>query len=1038
MNREDALRALAAVTLDPTQDLESVWRRDPFHVDGMQPHAMAQFRRLHRLALDSDGPSPLGLVIQGRKGSGKTHFLGQVRRASLETSVFVFGVVLDGYDFWRSVAYTYARSLLYDGLEGTQLQVVLADLGALLDWPDEVRTAIAEREPLDRATIDALVLRYRERRGRTALETQDVLRALLLLASPVIHAQDIGHSYLTSVDLDRSEYLDWGFRFGLVEPRRVVERVSALIALVRPQIFAVDQIDALVFGLDTNSDDVDPRKLENLLQVFRGLMDLRDAARRTLILVSCLTSTWQIAMRKVVTTVVDRFEQVELERTPSPELGEALIRNRFAPAYARVHFEPPWPTWPVAATAFQDAPDYFPRRLIQVVKQHLERCVALEEVLELDSLGEVTEQGPEALQRRRSPPSLLEQLDERFKERFGAADVAGALDPDREDQVVPELLHAALTALRFEDPRCRDLLTVSDLPREQPPALHAKLHYEIDAESDRHQVWSFRAIGHTHAVAGLTRLRAAATSSGIRASDPDRFLVLIRNVDWPGGPKAKTTKLLEQLHADGARTFAIHPEDLATFAALRDLLADRPEGLVEWLEERRPASSTSFLKQVFAWAPRLTERPASPSEAENAPADPPTPSVEPPDATLPLGDSRAGDRITVPLAVLRRHVVVFAGSGSGKTVLLRRLVEEAALRGVSSIVLDPNNDLARLGDRAPEPPEPWRDGDAELADAYHEHTEVRIFTPRRPSGRALAFRPLPDFAALRDDDEALEQAIEVAVAALAPPAFAEGTRARAAQSRAVLKAALAELAGGRFGDGLDAFVELLRDPPAGLANLPDSAKLATEMANNLQAARINDPLFGGEGEAADPGALLTPSRGKRACVSVISFVGLPDDTQRQSFVNQLQMSLFSWARQNPARDRPLSGLLVMDEAQTFAPSGRVTPCTESTLSLASQARKYGLGLVFATQAPKGLHNRIPGNATTQFFGRLSAPAHIAAAKEMAQTLGGRVDDIGRLGAGQFYVASEDVRLQKVWSRYCLSHHPPSALTEEEVLERARG
>ena len=59
---------------------------------------------------------------------------------------------------------------------------------------------------------------------------------------------------------------------------------------------------------------------------------------------------------------------------------------------------------------------------------------------------------------------------------------------------------------------------------------------------------------------------------------------------------------------------------------------------------------------------------------------------------------------------------------------------------------------------------------------------------------------------------------------------------------------------------------------------------------------------------------------------------------------------------------------VMDEAQTLAPSGPMTPCTQSTLALVAQARKYGLGLILATQAPKALHNRIPGNAKTQFLG----------------------------------------------------------------------
>jgi DNA helicase HerA-like ATPase len=150
---------------------------------------------------------------------------------------------------------------------------------------------------------------------------------------------------------------------------------------------------------------------------------------------------------------------------------------------------------------------------------------------------------------------------------------------------------------------------------------------------------------------------------------------------------------------------------------------------------------------------------------------------------------------------------------------------------------------------------------------------------------------------------------------------------------------------------------------------------------------VNDPLFGGKGTALDPGVLLLPSDGYRARVSVISMIGLSSDEQRQSFVNQLQMALFAWIKRNPAGARPLRGLLVMDEAQTIAPARGFTACTRSTLALSSQARKYGLGLVFATQAPKGLHNQIPGNAVTQFYGLLSAPVQISSALEMARAKG---------------------------------------------------
>ena len=150
------------------------------------------------------------------------------------------------------------------------------------------------------------------------------------------------------------------------------------------------------------------------------------------------------------------------------------------------------------------------------------------------------------------------------------------------------------------------------------------------------------------------------------------------------------------------------------------------------------------------------------------------------------------------------------------------------------------------------------------------------------------------------------------------------------------------------------------------------------------------------------------------------------------------MALFAWIKQHPAGDRPLGGLYVMDEAQTLAPSGAMTACTGSTLALASQARKYGLGLVFATQSPRGIHNLIAGNASAQFFGFLNSPTHIEAAKEMAAAKGSRVLDISRLSAGEFYAGSEGRAFQKVAAPMCLSHHPASALSTEEVLLRARG
>ncbi|MFB6397214.1 ATP-binding protein, partial [Polymorphospora sp. 2-325] len=411
-------------------------------------------------------------------------------------------------------------------------------------------------------------------------------------------------------------------------------------------------------------------------------------------------------------------------------------------------------------------------------------------------------------------------------------------------------------------------------------------------------------------------------------------------------------------------------------------------------------------------------------------------------ATVLLGRSTGGETaeagrpVGVALEALRKHTAIFAGSGSGKTVLIRRLVEECALHGVSSIVLDPNNDLARLGDPWPEPPDGWAAGDAARAADYLAGTDVVVWTPRRSGGRPLSFQPLPDFRSVVDDGDEFGEAVEAAVASIAPRLRLDGRTQKAQLGQAVLRKAV-EYFGRRGGSTLPGLVGLLSALPDGVIDLDNAEKIAGELAQNLTAAMVNDPLFGGEGTPVDPGLLLTPPPGKRARVSVISLVGLPGDDRRQGFVNQLQMALFAWIRRNPAGDRPLGGLFVMDEAQTLAPSGPMTACTQSTLALASQARKYGLGLVFATQAPKGLHNRIPGNAATQFFGLLNAPAQIAAAREMAQAKGSDVSDISRLRTGQFYAAVDGTEFARIQAPLCLSHHPRSPLTVEEVLRRAR-
>lgn len=600
------------------------------------------------------------------------------------------------------------------------------------------------------------------------------------------------------------------------------------------------------------------------------------------------------------------------------------------------------------------------------------------------------------------------------------------------------LLSAALRCHVLEQGDNGHDLTV-DPPLGVKPALHARLRRTLDEAREDEVHWGFRAIAHTNANAVLARLRSARLESGLRAGTEKRHLVVLRNTAFSDGQV--TREVLADFRAAGGQTLPVSENDLRTFSALEAMLGDSPPGFQRWLGTRRPASESELLSRVLPEAPARTPSPAADGEQPGPPPDertdePAAPPVETSaDPAIVMGRNAAnGAEFALPLPILRKHIAVFAGTGSGKTVLLRRLVEEAALSGVSSILIDTNNDLARLGDSWPSPPPEWGTDDAERAARYIADTDVVIWTPRRETGRPLALNPLPDLGGVLDDPDEFGMSIDASVAGLVPRSGLTGRRINT--GRAVLTQALTHFARNGQGDLRD-FVTLLRDLPDEVSTVRGATRLAADIAEELNAVMINDPIFGGEGERLDPGVLLTPPPGKRARVSVISCIGLPNEDQRQTFVNQLQLALFSWIKRNPATDRPLCGLLVLDEAQTFVSSRRASASTESTLKLATQGRKYGLGMVYATQAPKALHNLVPGNSTTQFFGRLNAQVQIRAAMELARAWGGQIDDISRLPAGQFYGATEGVGFARLRTPMCLSHHPPSALTEEEVLRRAR-
>jgi Helicase HerA, central domain len=1046
---EDELLALTAVQFNWAVSPEDVWSPLAFHVGAL--HANVATAITARLKEADRGRKPIGVVLEGGRGVGKTHMLRWARQEVQQGGGYFFLIkFLEGAEFWHSVLHSVVSGF-YAG-QGDQLTRALRALCDITEIDNLRRTRISGLIPISREDVDAFVDSFAAINRQVWIECDDTARALALYPARG-EAGEVGRSYFDlDGELTDEQRAAWGFRRSGRLPQEILSDLARLLALTGPTVLAVDQLDQLLVQSLSTADGSGEVPLHLVNQVAGGLMELRELMPRTLTVIACLPTTWQRIRRSGVQTAADRFVRVQMgDELPGSEVAEMLVGRHLASLYGDAGYTAPYPTWPVLPQAFRgaDVSRYTPRRLLMQVADHIHSCLESGELVELESFDG---------QRAVPPPLPVEEaaltdLDRRFAEYRLAADVLAPLAPETEDALVPRLLSAGLRAYIYEfGDRGRSALAL-DPPPGAKPQLHARLRLTLDEPTEDEVHWGFRAIAAEHHLAVQSRFRGARTEAGLRTGSEKRNLVVLRGKPLSRGPK--TQQMLADFQNDSGVLAALSEEDIRTFAALERLLDRYDPALLQWLAARRPASSSELFGRVLPveridallpGGPVGMTTPAmvssgSPSDEVHAAADTELVVNGASDGRplVPTGRSeRSGHQTVVLLETLRKHTVVFAGSGSGKTVLLRRLIEECALHGVSSIVLDPNNDLARLGDAWPQPPSGWGPGDAEKAKDYMANTEVVVWTPRKDRGRPLVLRPLPDFRDVLDDDEELGLAVEAAVAGLLPRVKLTAKNARV--GTAVLQQTLGYFAQGGGGELRD-FVEVLADLPEsvpGLETLPRARKLAAEMSEELAAAMLVDPLFGGAGTPLDPGVLLTPGPGYRARVSVVSFVGLPADQQRQTFVNQLQMALFAWIKKNPAGDRPLGGLLVMDEAQDFAPSGAATACTESTLQLSAQARKYGLGLMFATQAPKGLHNRIPGNATTQFFGLLNSGVQINAATELARRKGGQVDDIARLSSGIFYAASEGVGFEKVRMPMCLSHHPSSALTQEEVLKRARG
>ena len=575
-----ALQAFRAVDFNWTRDLQSVWSDPVFQVDALHKSTidgmMDDFLRFTRRPSDN----PIGQVILGEAGVGKTHMIGTLRRRAWQAGGwFVLLDIIGITDFWQTAALGFVSSLRQP-MDGAQTQYQ-ALLSAILN-------VIAKQASFDRATRRA-IQEWRDKPNKTRLDTadlflkllwrldpagaaqhQDVIRALLLLDSDDFDASNLAYCWLQGLNVDDEKRRLLKFSGPPPSHDKLVGGMLWVMGLAGPTLIAVDQIDSIIsesnllVGVDEARADDSERRARHIIETLAGgLMALHDLKRRAMTVVSCLEGTWPVIETKAVKSAAQRFKALPvLERIGSDDIVENLVSGRLSEAYVEAGFHPPYRTWPFLPAAIHSAVGLSPREILIRCDEHRRRCIAAGEVVECHSLAQ---DAPAA-----RGPSPSRALDEQFERLRSIADISPFLDEKNEDAATSELLiqTCEMFLKHLDLPRAIDAIVKPD-PDRNKPSLHARISLTFHDENDRERHYCFRFLGHANAIAFQSRLKAAMTASGIDRALKFRRLFILRRDAPPTG--ARTRELVDQFTRAGGR---VRRADRRRLARLRRAAGD--------------------------------------------------------------------------------------------------------------------------------------------------------------------------------------------------------------------------------------------------------------------------------------------------------------------------------------------------------------------------------------------------------------------------------------------------------------------------------
>ena len=466
--------------------------------------------------------------------------------------------------------------------------------------------------------------------------------------------------------------------------------------------------------------------------------------------------------------------------------------------------------------------------------------------------------------------------------------------------------------------------------------------------------------------------------------------------------------------------------------------------------------------------------------------------LDPEQLRLPSEEMVLGSPFYISARDLLTHAIVLGMTGCGKTVLGKIMIEEAALQGIPSIMVDPKGDLTSMKLVFPslksEDFIPWieaRKGEnkeqtalrlsklyknkladfdvpKERLEEFDQKTKVVVLTPRSTTGIPLAISSLPSpppnvKALMEVEPETILDLIDTIVRALIMRLFPreppEKHRTEEKLLDEIIRHAWENAIPLEGIDGLATLVGLVENPPMKKIGVMEVDSYISPRERHELAININNLLVGVEklwhvGMPLDIDLLLEVySRDGKTPVIIFNLSEITSLEDKIFIVSRIAYAVYEWMRRKGGSEEPRLCFYV-DEIgggggkTAFFPIHPYNPPSKPPLMLLiKQGRAFGVCCAFTTQNPGDIDYKGLGNCGTWIIGKLSTSRDrekVLQGLGDIELLGTAVDrrrlerQIASLETGEFVCRTKRGDIEFFKERWLMSYH--KTLTSKEIRE----